>query len=164
MNRYLLLSAAALLASTTSGDAGTTSFTFASTNGTPNCDGGTVSNSGDAWAWTHTNANCSGGTSIGQGIVGKSGKNSIATLSDNYESKQQIATESVSYVLPQKLKTGGRWEMWVEVGGVSSYEGAHGIIIVDAPHHQAPGKSTLAAVTRLIEQGRETGSTRGTAR
>jgi hypothetical protein len=167
LNRYLLLSAAALLTGTTAANASEVSFTFGTSNGAPYCDGGTivtgVGGNKAVWSWTHTNTNCASGTSEGQGLAGKSGKKSIAVLSDTYDSKQHVTTESVSYVLPQKLKTGGHWEMWVEAGGVSSYEGAHGVIIVGAPH-QTSGKSTLAAVTKLVQQGRESVSTRGTAR
>lgn len=168
MNRYLLLSAAALLAGTTAGsaNAGTHTFTFGTSNGGSYCDGGKVvtGTGGDkaVWSWTHTNNNCASGTSEGQGLAGKSGKKSIATMSDTYDTKQHITTQSVSYVLPQKLKPGGHWEMWIEVGGVSSYEGGHGVLIMGA--HQTSGQSTLAAVTKFIRQSRESVSTRGAAR
>ena len=89
MNKYLMLTAAAVLAGTASANARTYSFTFGTANGGVYCDGGTVYTgrdrgiySGAVWSWQHTNNNCAGGVSNGQGILGKTaGLGKIADMS-----------------------------------------------------------------------------------
>jgi hypothetical protein len=79
MNKYLLLSAAALVASAVSAKAGQQEFKFGTAGGGSYCDGGTGYWSGHLYWWIHTNADCAGAVYVGgPGIEGKTtriGKN-----------------------------------------------------------------------------------------
>lgn len=161
MNRYLLLSAAAVLAGTTQANA--TSFTFASSGGASYCDSGAVTtglSGGVAWAWTHINPNCAGGTSQGAGLVAKNkavARQGFALLSDNYEGEKGVYNEATSYQFPKKLKNGAKWRLWIEMSGSTMFEQTCGILKNVTPGRNAPAgngnTSTLSAVQALIATG-----------
>jgi len=152
MNKYLMLSAAAVLGTTAAADAGTLkhSFVFASINGQTFCDGGTVYTSGATiWSWQHDN--CGEATTFGQGLVGKN--KTLGLLADNYFAQQYgIYSTYLNYVLPGKLKTGKPWSSWVGFDGTSSFENGSGIIVVVGPRHKAGNnaKSTTSALKQLV--------------
>lgn len=158
MNKYLMLSAAAVLASGASAYAGTHTFTFGTSGGGSYCDGGTVvtaiGGNKAVRAWKHTNNNCASGTSEGQGLVGKTkGLGSISLMSDTFYGKNYgIFSEQLSYSLPKKLVSGGAWTLWVGVNGVSSFEGNSGVLNnVNAHVHGKGSVSTFNAVKNLIQ-------------
>jgi hypothetical protein len=162
MNKYLMLTAAAVLAGTASANAGTHSFTFATAGGTPYCDGGTVYTgrdggiySGAVWSWQHTNNNCASGVSTGQGILGKTtGFGKVADMSDNFEAQNYgIYSEVLNYTLPKKLKPGQPWTSWIELGGSTSFEGNSGVLANPMPGHEGT-QSTLASAKSLIQAHR----------
>jgi len=153
MNKYLMLSAAAVFAAT-GANAGTFqhSFTFGTSGGGAYCDGGNVYTSGaTVWSWTHTNANCASAVSFGQGLLEKSGvygKN--ANMSDNYESKLYGSNYFyLNYTLPGKLKNGKPWELFAGFSGTSSFFGNSGVLVSVAPGKHGT-KSTAGGLKQLI--------------
>ncbi|MGH6888562.1 MAG: hypothetical protein ACREHF_05120 [Rhizomicrobium sp.] len=159
MNKYLLMSAAAVLASTGAATAGTHSWTFGTAGGGSYCDGGTATtglSSGVADAWIHTNDECASLTSQGAGLLGKvKGLGKVYGNSDNYLAKfDSIYTEQLEYTLPHKIKQGGQWTLWIGLSGYTSFEGNSGVL-----NNVTPGAhgikshgttSTAAKVKQLI--------------
>jgi hypothetical protein len=154
MNKYLMLSAAAVFAAT-GANAGTFqhSFQFGTSGGTSYCDGGSVYTSGSSvWAWQHTNADCAGATTEGQGLLGKlnaTGKS--ADMSDTYLGQLYgIFSEQLGYVLPKKLANGKPWELYIGLNGTTSFLGNSGVLVnVNGAQHKG-GKSTAAGLKQLI--------------
>ena len=158
MNKYLMLSAAAVLASTAA-QAGTFqhSFTFGTSGGSPYCDGGNVYTSGaTVWSWQHTNNNCASGVSYGQGLLEKSGTyGKGANMSDNYYGKNYgIFTTYLNYNLPKKLANGKPWELFVGFNGTSSFFGNSGVLTNVAAAKRG-GKSTTAGLKMLLQVHKE---------
>ena len=150
MNKYLMMSAAAVLATTAGANAGTLlhSFTFGTPSGGSYCDGGSVYSSGASiWAWQHTNNNCAGGVSTGQGLVGKLTALGYAAgdMSDNYYGNYKSI--ALNYTIPAKLKKG--WTGWIEFSGTTSFEFNSGGFKNVTPGHKG-SKSTTAALKTLI--------------
>jgi hypothetical protein len=164
MNKYLMLTAAALLATTAGASAGGRCFSFVfNSNGMASCDGGRVYIGVDGGvlsdgvrAWVHTNNNCASGTSQGQGILGKVpglGKTSI--MSDTIFAKNYgIYSEQLSYGLPRKIEQGAPWTLWVGMNGTTSFEANSGWIVevrrCGNPAVNHGRKSTLDVVKALI--------------
>jgi hypothetical protein len=150
MNKYLMLSAAAVMASTTA-NAGTFvhSFTFGTSGGGAYCDGGNVYSSGtNIWAWQHTNNNCSGGVSYGQGLVGKNsvtGKS--ADMSDGLYGNSAF---TLNYVLPAKLKNGKPWSLWCQFSGTTSFNCNSGVLTSVVAGHKG-NKSTSSGLKALLQ-------------
>ena len=158
MNKYLMLSAAAVLASGASAYAGTHTFVFGTASGASYCDGGTVvtaiGGNKAVRAWKHTNNNCASGTSEGQGLVGKvKGLGTVSQMSDTIEGKNYgIYSEQLGYALPKKIATGAAWSLWVGVNGISSFEGNSGVLNKVNAHVYGKGSaSTFNAVKNLIQ-------------
>ena len=125
MNKYLMMSAAAVLASTGANTATAASFTFATAGGTSYCDGGqTTANGAPASSWRHTNANCASAVTFGQGLLGKTaGLGKISNMSDTYFGQLYgIFSEYLSYTLPKKIANGKQWTLWVGINGTTSFE------------------------------------------
>jgi hypothetical protein len=149
MNKYLMLSAAAVVASATGANAGTHSFTFGTAGGGSYCDGGTATTNGIVWAWQHTNNNCYGGVSTGQGLLGKvKGMGKIADMSDNYFGNYKSI--ALNYTLPKKIASGNQWTLWVEFSGVSSFLGNSGVL-VNATAAKKSHTSTVAKLKTMIK-------------
>jgi hypothetical protein len=162
MNKYLLMSAAAVLASTGAATAGTHSFTFGTTYGGSYCDGGTATTglSGGADAWIHTNNNCASGTSQGAGVLGKTSIGKIYANSDNYLAKNDgIYNEYLSYTLPKRIKSGKQWTLWIGLSGYTNFEGNSGVLNnVTAGAHGIKSHgttSTAAKVKQLVAAHRQ---------
>ena len=127
MNKYLMLSAAALLAGTACAGARTYcyAFGFGSGSGGSYCDGGILSwNTSTAFhgavrSWTHVDNNCASGTSTGFGILGKTKSlGDYVTVSDNLFAKNYgNYSEQLSYSLPAKIKDGAKFLMWIYLDG-----------------------------------------------
>jgi hypothetical protein len=163
MNKYLMLSAAAVLASTGANASGVHSFQFGTAYGGSYCDGGTAytgvdggANSGAVRAWIHTNNNCASGTSQGIGLLGKiAGLGKTSVMSDTLYGKNYADfTVQLSFALPKKFKAGQPWTLWVGFSGTTNFEGNHGPLINVSPgRHMVKGhstKSTTALVKQLI--------------
>lgn len=157
MNKYLLLSAAAALAST-GANAGTAvaSFGFGIASGGSYCDGGTLYTSGaSVWSWQHTNADCYGFTGMGQGLKGKQAGSKGADMSDTFfGAAYGIFSEYVSFVLPSKIKNGKEWQVWLGLSGTTSFLANSGPLInvsKGAQHHGSSAhKSTMSNLKQLV--------------
>ena len=157
MNKYLMLSAAAFLAST-GAHAGTLlySFQFGTAGGGSYCDGGTVYSNGlPIMSWQHTNNNCSGGVSYGMGSAAKFAglKGKYALMSDSYFAQSYgIFSEYLGYLLPEKLKCSKSiWELWVGLSGTTAFEVNSGPLhCVDTPARKGNGKSTAVGLKEFI--------------
>lgn len=157
MNKYLLLSAAAVMAGTAGAQAGTPvhSWTFASSGGTPYCDGGTLYTNGSSiWAWQHTNNNCASGVSNGTGRNGKQGAfGKGADMSDNlYAVNYGYSSIAINFLLPAKFSgKKANWALDVEFSGTTAFQGNSGILVNVTPGHKnGSHKSTVTALKTLI--------------
>lgn len=137
MNRYLMLSAAALFAGTTCAGAGTYCFGFNSVGASAFCDGGELVTGaysgalqGSVRAWIHINNNCMGGTSHGMGILGKTKDfGDFSTMSDNFYAKNYgDYSLALQYALPKKILDGQPFSIWVEIAGMSAFEADSGVL------------------------------------
>jgi hypothetical protein len=164
MNKYLMLTAAAVLATTASASAGSCfSFTMATFDGGAYCDGGRISTgvdggalSGAVRAWVHTNNNCNSGTSQGQGLLAKiAGLGKSSVMSDTYFAKNYgIYSEQLSFALPKTIKNGQLWTLWVGMNGTTSFEVNTGVLLNVGKCQNGPKshgtKSTVDVVKEII--------------
>jgi hypothetical protein len=167
MNRYLMLTAAALLAGTASAGADCYTFTFASTGGASFCDGGMIgwSSGGSAQrSWRHINNNCAGASSEGFGLLGKTkGFGDFSTMSDDVDARNNVFSQQVAYSLPKNIKNGQPFVSWVEVGGTTAFETGNGILVnvaacTDRASVSHGRTSTLAGVTAIMAARRAPGN------
>jgi hypothetical protein len=162
MNKYLMLTAAALLGSATTVDAKTYCFTFA-TAGEQGCDGGRLYTgldggalNGAVQAWIHADNNCAGATSQGYGFLSKTvGLGKVSLMSDDFFARNYgIYNEALTYVLPKKIENGAPWRLWAGLNGTSAFKAGSGFLVNvgncqnRAAHHG--GKSTLDGLRELI--------------
>jgi hypothetical protein len=163
MNKYLMLTAASILAGTAGASAGTFCFTFASTIGDEYCDGGIVRTrvdgaalSGAVRAWVHTNNNCMGGTSQGYGLLARtSGLGKVSVMSDDFFAKNYgNFSTAVSYTLPKQIKNAQPWTGWIGMNGTTYFEFNSGILDIygkcQKPAAKRGMKSTLDGVKEII--------------
>ena len=167
MNKYLMLSAAAVIAGTVAADARTYCFHFATFDGGDYCDGGRISTgvdggalSGAARAWSHLNNNCASGVSQGYGLLAKtSGIGEVSVMSDDYFARNYgNFSSALSFILPKKIKDNQLWSVWVGMDGVTFFEVNSGSL-VSVGNCQNPAvnhgrKSTLDGVREIIEAHR----------
>lgn len=159
MNKFLMLSAAAVLSSFTAAQAeGVYCFGFGTSGGNPYCDGGRIYTGvdggafdGSVRAWQHVNNNCSSGVSSGFGLLSKTpGLRKASMMSDNFS--QNYGT-TLAYLLPAKIKDGKPWQLWIGLDG-TFFEGGSGVLIDVTKCGKAAKangrKSTLASVRELI--------------
>jgi hypothetical protein len=159
MNKYLILSAAGLLASSAIAGAKTYCFHFQpnTSGGGSYCDGGMISTrvdrgalGGAVRAWVHLSNNCVGGTSEGYGVRSKvRGSGSLSLMSDDYLAKNYGNFHTaVSYALPKKIENGAPWAVWVGMDGTTFFEASTGGVLINVGTCQNRaakhgGKSTL---------------------
>jgi hypothetical protein len=170
MNKYLMLTAAALLSSATSIDAKTYCFHFESNAGGSYCDGGRLTTGvdggmlgGAARAWVHTNNNCVGGTSQGYGFLSKTpGLGKVSLMSDNFLAKNYNSySTSIAWTFPKRIQQGAPYTIWVGMNGVTFFEVASSgfLVGVDNCKQGTKGRgrtSTLAALRELLRLHRQT--------
>jgi hypothetical protein len=165
MNKYLMLSAAALLAGTATAGAGTYCFNFGTANGGSYCDGGVLYTGVDSGiyhkavrSWRHVNNNCAGASSNGMGILAKTkGLGDASAMSDNgFAQNYGIFSEQLIYTFPKKIKNGRPITIWIEFNGTSSFEANSGTLqgVTKCKAGDVPvghGRtSTLAGVKALL--------------
>jgi hypothetical protein len=157
MNKYFLLSAAAVLASTAANASSTIgSYNFGTAAGTSSCTGFNVS-TGPASVWSVIYNNCSGPPSYGLGLLGKSKavKGKTATMSDNYFAIDYgISSEYASFTLPAKLKAGQPWELWLGMNGTTAFLANTGVLVANNGAKHRTGKSIRAGLKELIQAHR----------
>jgi len=153
MNKYLLLTAAALLATTASAEqskGGQRQFQFGTSGGGSFCDGGTGYWSGDQYYWVHTNADCAGASYLGgPGLLSKNSEiGKHANLFDT--AAYALAGEYCSIAFPPKFAYGPATVLCIEGSGVSE-----GQILLMPPNGTArSGKSSLSFRKALLERAR----------
>jgi len=161
MNKYLMMSAAALLATTgaTGANAGTSvgSFQFGTAGGGSYCDGGhAYTNGAGLRAWQHLNNNCASGVSVGQGqltklpatLGGKGSDMSDPLFCQNYGQ----CNTYINYQLPKKIKNGAPWTLTIGFSGTTSFFGNSGVLINTGPAHKNKGTtSTVKNLKQLIQ-------------
>ena len=168
MNKYLMLTAAALLANGATAQAGerpqTHSFAFG-TSGGNYCTSFTVTTGLDNGfdkngVWAIVYKSCNGGPSnFGQGLVAKvKHMGDIADMSDTVLGQNYgVFSEQVNFTLPKKLKAGEPWSLWAGIGGTSSFEANSGVL-VDTGGARRGARSTFDAVKQLLgTRGRAAG-------
>ena len=158
MNKYLLMSAAALLAGSGAAHAKTYSFMFASIYGEIGCQVGIITTGlagGNAAAWIDTNNDCGGDTSQGAGLLENvKGLGKVWVLSDNYFAKNLgLYNTYVSWTLQKPIANGSAWTVWIGFSGISNFEENYGTLanVKKGAHPAKPhGRtSTVAKVTAL---------------
>ena len=169
MNKYLMLTAASVLATTASASAGGNCymFTFATANGAPYCDGGTIRTgldggafSGAVRAWQHTNNNCAGGVSSGYGLLGKVNElGKVSFMSDSIEAQNyRDFSYSVNYTLPKKIKNGQPYGLWLGEFGTTLFYGNGGVLVNASKCQNGPmshgTKSTVESLKAIIQAHR----------
>jgi hypothetical protein len=169
MNKYLLMSATAVIAGTTTAGAGTYCFNFENANGGSCCDSGMIVTgvdggafSGALRAWIHANNNCAGGTSEGYGILGKTnGPGKVSFMSDDiYAKNYNDYTTAAGWTLPRKIKNGQPWSVWVGFSGATLFEAGSGWLVGVSKCKNHPlshgTKSTVELVRTLVAAHRNT--------
>ena len=142
MNKYLMMSAAAVLTAT-GGSAHAAGEQSGNIVFSGTCSGIALHWQGQAYAAAYLN--CSGTpTAYGQGLAGKTkgiGKN--VDLSDNYVIDGSN-TESVNFDISLPLKNGGKWFLWLQLSGVTSFEANAGKYNLGGATKYGTGQSVLA--------------------
>jgi hypothetical protein len=150
-NKYLLMSAAALLASTAAASAGERQFQFGSVFGGSYCDGETGYWSGANYQWVHTNADCAGATGIGNpGIEGKTptlGK--VVDMTDTYTMQNPGAC---SYVFPSKFRLGGKWSFVCNNLDGTKFKLKGGVLASPNANAGDATKSSLSTVKAMLAE------------
>jgi hypothetical protein len=153
MNKYLMLTAAALLGSATTAlpedQSRTHSIHLLSENGGSYCDGlkwQKFNFPADLQYGTHLNVNCTGSTSKIAGGVNKEGWG----FSDNYSN---FSSESLFWDISKPFKDGSAWSLWVCLNGSTScVEANTGTYKVGFPANGGSRVSTMAKVAKIIAE------------
>lgn len=163
MNKYLMITAAALLSSTATVDAGSYCFAFGTGGGSYPCtiyelstgvDGGTFGKA--ARALIATNESCTGATNQGYGLLSKvRGLGNVSLMSDDVLAKMYgIYSTAISYALPKQIKNGQPMSLWVGMDGVTFYEALSGYLIrvgvCQVPSTNHSHRSALDVVKAII--------------
>lgn len=163
MNKYLMITAAALLAGGTGAHAGTHSFVFGTANGGSTCTSFTVTTGLDGGidhngAWAIVYHSCNGGSNFGQGLVeyGVKHLGDVADMSDTILGQAYgVYSQQLSVALPRKLKAGKPWSLWLGIDGISSFEMNSGVLLNDGAGRHGGRKSVLDAVRQLLPARRK---------
>jgi len=142
MNRYLMLSAAALLASTNGAIA-----SHAESAGISLGNGCGIGIVGGGGIYAAQYFGCGSGISNGQGLSRKTGRRTKSVeLSDNYFGSQTNYGRSFDISLP--IKSGGTWALWLEFNGTTAFIADSGTYTVGAAARRTRGN--LAAETKAL--------------
>jgi hypothetical protein len=165
MNKYLMLTAAALLSSaaTISADAKTYCFAFGTGGGTYPCtvyriytgvDGGALN--GAVRTIVYNNNSCLGGTSQGYGLLAKTpGIGKASLMSDDFFAKNYgNYSTALSFLLPKRIKNGQPLSVWLGMNGTTFFEAESGYVIREgkcqSPAVSHGRKSILDGVKEII--------------
>ena len=144
MNKYLMLSAAALFGSALPAFAGDQArmhtIHFETANGASYCDGMSFQKTGrHIAAGLHLKDNCASNVQV----VGTVDKKAFQ-LSQNYNSGHSIA---LMYDIFKPIRNGGTWDLWICFSGTSCFEGNSGVYKLGFP---ASGGSRMATTARVV--------------
>jgi hypothetical protein len=162
MNKYLLLSAAAALATTAAGTAQAGSFSvhYGTSSGGSYCDGLIGASTASYVAGQHIYTHCSPSSVYNKnledlGLVMKGDKNipkkkkgGNAGLSDTtfavYDADYSVA---ILFDVETPVAAGGKWDLW-EGFGDSGFLGNEGLLLA-GQYARVPGKSSQTSVAKL---------------
>ena len=169
MNKYLLMSAAAALATSAAGTAQAKSYSvhFGTADGGSYCDGEIGTSTGNVYAGTHHFTACgSSYTNLAtEGLSGKIGtvpgdkkSSSKAVLfSDDTYAYLYHENYSIDFELSSPIKAGKAWALWVNFFGSSSFVGNEGVLLA-GQYAKVPGKKaekSMDKVTALIKASKK---------
>lgn len=152
MNKYLLMTAAALIGAATSAagnaNAGGGPYTIKFDG---YCDGMTFHRSGASpiAVGEHLNEDCGGRTGAVAGTVDKKEFLLFETLSGNYSSVQQIA-----FGIHKPIRDGGKYDLYVCFSGTTCYGGNGGTYSLGCCDARAAGRPVSSKVAEIIAQRR----------
>jgi hypothetical protein len=166
MNKYLLMSAAAALATSAAGTAQASSYSvhFGTADGGSYCDGEIGTATGNVYAGTHHFTAC--GTTftnlVTEGLSGKigtvPGKSKKAVLfSDDTYAYNYHENYAIDFELSSPIKAGKDWALWVNFFGSSSFVGNEGVLLA-GQYAKVPGKKaekSMDKVTALIKASKK---------
>jgi hypothetical protein len=146
MNKFLMLSAAALVGSAAPALASDQSklhtIHFFSSNGASYCDGMNFQNAGKHMAvGLHLNEDCAGTNGQVSGTVNKT----QYTLNEN-----QGFSESFAYDIYKPIRNGGAWDLWVCLSGTTCFMANQGFYEKGFPGVHRKGVSTTAKVAEMV--------------
>jgi len=146
MNRFLLLSAAALVGSAAptfaNDQAKSHSIHFLTNGGASYCDGMSFQKAGKHLAvGLHLNEDCAGTNVQVAGTVDKT----EYTLNES-----QGFSEALAYEIFKPIRNGGIWELWVCIDGSTCFQGNQGIYKTGFPAKRGQQVSTTTKVAEMI--------------
>jgi hypothetical protein len=148
MNKYLMISAAAILGSVSPAFAGdqakTHTIHFYSSGGQSYCDGMTFAKTGvHVAAGQHLNEDCNGRDGQVIGTV----DTTAFHLSENYSNSIALL-----YDIFKPIRNGGTWDVWVCFSGTSCFESGSGIYKKGFPASGGSRTPTTARVAGMIAE------------
>lgn len=141
MNKYLMMSAAFLLATSAGALAdnaaiGDRSFHFGSSAGGSFCDGGKAHWSAGVYTWTHVMTGCGYSNFVGgTGIVGDTKR--IGNNVNMFDTYSPLVGFECSFDFPAHIKIGGIANIWCN----GQFAGS--VTILDGPPKHQPGKKSV---------------------
>ena len=170
MNKYLMLTAAALLSSaaTIGADARTYCFAFATGGSSFPCTVYRVSTgvdhgalNGAVRALVYSNTSCLGGTNQGYGVLARTpGLGDVSVMSDDFFAKNYgNFSSALSFILPKRIRNGQPLSLWLGMNGTTFFEAESGFIIREgkcqSPALSHGRKSILDHVKAIIAAHRD---------
>jgi hypothetical protein len=165
MNKYLLMSTAAALATVSAGDANAKSYSYSVHFGTQDggsyCDGEVGHAVGAVYAGNHGYSNCEGfgdekfpnlGLAAKGGVppMGGKAKNGNVNLADISYYVHYQANYAVTFDLETPIKAGGTWALWLSLYGSTAFIGNEGILLA-GPHAKRNGSNAVSTISKLNE-------------
>ena len=142
MNKYLMMSAAAVLASANGATASNAGNGISLGGG---CGLNIVGSGKGVYAVLYTS--CGGpGVDTGQGLSRKTAQGKSVELSSNYFGSAKSL--GISYDISLPLRSGGTWATWIEISGVTAFLANSGTYTAGAAHKK--GRNVAAETKALI--------------
>ena len=169
MNKYLLMSAAAAMATTAAGSAqaGSYSVHFQGNDGTSYCDGeiGTSNYASNFSVGQHHYTDCSsadpnlvtlGFDTKGDKEIPKKKKGGTISYSDITFALLYGENDGIMFQLQSPVAAGGKWDLWVAFSSTSTFLGNEGILASGQYAKQKPGAhlSTVSAIAAKMHMTR----------
>jgi hypothetical protein len=162
MNKYLLMSAAAALATTAAGSAQAGSFSvhYGTASGGSYCDGliGTSDYASNFSVGVHVYTHCSsadtnlitvGFDTKGDKEIPKKGKKAgTISWSDTTFAYNYHENYGIMYQVQSPVKAGGKWDLWVAFSSSSTFLGNDGVLLA-GQFAKANGKKLESTVQKL---------------
>jgi hypothetical protein len=163
MNKYLMMTSAALLATTAAGNAEAATHTYIIHfgSGSTYCDSLLLHKNGNVYAGKHLYTACGSGPDVlieglgsSGGVPPGKGKGGNVNIGDDTLAYIYHQNYSVSYDLQTPFKNGGTYAVWINDTGSSSYIANEGVYEVGNKARSNSHESTLSKVVALIAKRR----------